>query len=117
MSFKTVTYLLFEKQKPELDSELLEEFDAYLTTKSFSFVNDGAYVDFVNDTINIYGNIFPSKEETFKFFDNVIPRQKKSRINYIGRPKTPKVEEQIIPEFYSKREFDMFDKYSKYEHE
>jgi|SRR6478736_2345907 len=117
MSFNTVSHLLFETQKSELDNELLEEFDAYLTMKTFSFVGKGEYVDYINDTLNVYGNLFTNKEESFKFFDNVIPRQKRARYDYIKRPKITKAEEKIIPEFYSKREFDMFEQMSKYEHE
>ena len=117
MSFKTINYLLFEKQQPELDSELLEEFVPFLTTKSFSFIGKGQFVDYINDTLNVYGNIFPNKEDTFKFFDNVIPRQRKTKIDYIKKPKVEKTEEQVIPEFYSKREFDLFEQMSKYEHE
>jgi hypothetical protein len=117
MSFKTVNYLLFEKQQPELDSELLEEFSPFLTAKSLTFVGKGEFSDYVNDTLNVYGNLFPNKEETFKFFDNVIPRQKKTKINYLKKPKVEKVEEEVIPEFYSKREFDIFKRMSKYEHE
>lgn len=117
MSFKTVNYLLFEKQNPALDSELLEEFSPFLVAKSLSFVGKGEFVNYVNDTLNVYGNSFPNKEETFKFFDNVIPRQKKTKINYIKKPKVEKVDAPVIPEFYSKREFDIFEKMSKYVHE
>lgn len=117
MSFKTVNYLLFEKKNPELDSELLEEFNPFLTTKSFSFTNNGKFSDYINDTLNMYGNLFTNKEDTFKFFDNVIPRQRKHRIDYLKKPKVEKTDEQVIPEFYSKREFDLFEQMSKYEHE
>lgn len=118
MSFKTVNYLLFEDQKPELDAELLSEFSPFLVSKSLTFCKDGIFTEYVNDSLNIYGNIFPSNEETFKFFDNIIPRQNKTKINYIKKSKLEQVEDdKPIPEFYSKREIDMMNELSKYLHE
>lgn len=118
MSFKTVDYLLFGKQTPELDAELLAEFSPFLVTKSFSFLNDGVFCDYINDSLNRYGNILKSKEEQFKLFDNLTMRQKKKRINYIKKPKATKEKEAVpIPEFYSKREIDLFETLTKYPHE
>lgn len=119
MSFKTVNYLLFEKQKPELDAELLAEFSPFLTAKSLSFCKGGVFSEYVNETLNVYGNVFPSKEETFKFFDNIIPRQGKTKIEYLKKDKaeTKEGEELPVPEFYSKREIDMMNSLSKYLHD
>lgn len=114
MSFQTVEYFLFGKQKQELDSEFLSEFSPFLVTKSFSFFNDGVFCDYINDSLNLYGNLFKNKEDQFRFFDNLIMRQKKKRINYIKKPKAIKEKEAIpIPEFYSKREIDLFGTYTK----
>lgn len=111
MSFNTVNYLLFGEQVLELDAELLSEFSPFLVTKSFSFLNDGVFSDYINDTLNVYGNLFKNKEDQFRFFDNMIPRQRKKRINYIKKPKATKEKEVVpIPEFYSKREISMFER-------
>lgn len=118
MSFKAVNYLLFEKQVPELDAELLAEFSPFLVTKSFSFLNDGVFCDYINDSLNLYGGLFKNREDQFKLFDNLTIRQKKKRINYIKKAKPSKEKESVpIPEFYSSREIDLFETYTKYPHE
>ena len=117
MSFNTTKYLIFDKPKSELDSELLSEFNPWLTTRTFSFYNDGAMVGYINDTLNRYSQIFPTKEEQFKFFENVIPKQKRKRISYIKKPKAKPQEVERIPEFYSRKEFDMLNNMSKYLHD
>ncbi len=117
MSFETTEYLLFGKKKPELDSEILSGFNPFLVSKSFSFYKNGLFVDYVNETLNVYGNLFKSKEDQFRFFENIIPKQKKQRINYIKKEKIVSKEQLPIPEFYSAREIDLFKNYSKYEHE
>lgn len=112
MSFKTTNHLLFEKKKGELDVELLESFNPYIVTKSLSFLGMEV-VEFTNDTLNVYGNIFETKEDKFKFFENMIPKTKKRKIDYIKRPKPEIKEDVMIPEFYSKRELDILDTYFK----
>lgn len=103
--FETVNYLLFQKNKNELDNEILEGFVPYMVGRYLSFY-DKNYVEYVNDTINTYGRVFDNKEDQFKFYDNIIPKLKRKKIDYIKKPKesSKKKEEPIIPEFYSKRE-------------
>lgn len=118
MSFNTVNYLIFEKRRPELDNELLEGFSAFLTMKSFSFLQSGKYVDYINNTMNVYGNIFDNKEDQFKFFENIIPKQhNRRRIDYIKKSKIKKEENAIIPEFYSKREIENLEDLNNYFYE
>ena len=83
MSFNTVNYLLFSKREEEINSDLFSEFNPYFTTKTFSFYKKGAMVDYINDTLNRYGNVFRDKETQFKFFENIIPIVKRDRITYI----------------------------------
>lgn len=94
MSFKTTNYLLFDKRKKDLDNELLEEFNPFVTTKTFSFYENGKMVDYINHTLNMYGNLFKTKEEQFRFFENIIPIQQRKKIQYL---KKPKVETDHIP--------------------
>lgn len=117
MSFNTINYLLFDKKKKELDKEMLDEFSPYVTTKFASFYENGKYVDIVNDTLNRYMNLFKDKEDQFKFFDNMIIKDRKRKINYIKKPKKEKNESLPIPEFYSKREIDMMEELDKYTHD
>jgi len=116
MSFKTTDYLIFKQDKTELDNELLENFNPFLTTKTFSFYENGKFVDYINDFLNSY-NIFKTKEDQFKYFEHIIPKQKYKKIAYIKKPKAEKIDQIHIPEFYSKREIDMMDDMRKYIHE
>lgn len=105
MSFKTVQHLLFEKKKPELDVELLEEFNPWITTKSVTFLAP-ELVEYVNETLNTYSKVFESKEDKFRFFQTMIVKSKKRKFTYIKRPKEEKKELDAIPEFYSRKEID-----------
>ncbi len=117
MSFKATDYLIFRQDKKELDNELLSEFNPYLTMKTFSFYEDGKMSDYINDTLNVYGNIFHSKEDQFKFYENIIPKQPYKKIKYIKKSKKEKLEPIPVPEFYSKREIDMMEDMLKYGNE
>jgi hypothetical protein len=113
MSFKATNYLIFDQSNKELDNELLEEFNPWMTSKTFSFYNDGEFVNYINDFLNGNTNLFKTKDEQFKYFENIIPRQKYKRISYIKKTKKEKVEEVPIPEFYSRREIDLFENLNK----
>ena len=109
--FETINYLLYEKNKPELDPDLLQEFNPRITSKVFSYYDSGKYSNFVNDTLNVYSGIFKTKEEEFKFFDAIIPKLKIRRSEYIKKSKVEKIVEDIqhIPEFLSKREISLYE--------
>ena len=110
MLFDTINYLLYKKDKNELDSELLEYFDPYMVSRYLSFYDKGTLADYANDTLNVYGNIFNTKEDKFLFFENVIPKLKWQKIEYFSksRKEQEKIDKnklpEVIPEFYSKRE-------------
>lgn len=108
MSFNTTNYLLFNQSKKELDNELLESFVPWLVTRTFSFY-DNDYIEYINESLNLYGNVFPTKEDQFLFFEHVIPKLKKKRINYLKKPKGEKLQDQVVPEFYSKRELNLIE--------
>ena len=114
--FDAINYLLHEKNKPELDPDLLQEFNPYFTSKVFSYYDSGKYSSYINDTLNLYSNIFNNKEDEFKFFDAVIPKLKRRKSEYIKKPALGKVKEdrQHIPDFSSKREVDLLESFCKY---
>jgi hypothetical protein len=67
-------------------------------------------VEYANDTINTYGNVFRTKEDQFRFYEQIIPKVKKKRVVYIKKPREEVTESKMpmaIPEFYSKREMEM----------
>jgi len=77
--------MLFEDKK-EITNELISEFSPYMTTRYLSFY-DKDLLKYANDTLNVYGNLFDTEEETFKFYKNVIPKLKIKKINYISKTK------------------------------
>lgn len=111
--FTTVNYLLHEKRKPELDPELLGNFNPFITKKSFSFYNNGQFCNYINDTLNVYSGIFKSREAEFRFFENLIPRLSRRKSEYIKRVKKDPVEMPSVPEFYSRREIEELENYDE----
>jgi hypothetical protein len=115
MLFDTINHLLFEKKKDQLDVELLEFFDPYMTMRYFSAC-DTEYVNYVNDTLNIFQDTFDTEEDKFSFYENIIPKLRFRRIDYPSKKKQsdkkPKNSEavKLLPEFYSKREMEYIDK-------
>ncbi len=51
--FEAINYLLFDKNKDELDSEILASFVPYMTARFLSFY-DKSQVNYVNETLNVY---------------------------------------------------------------
>ena len=103
--FKAVNKLLFDKVSPNLKYEILSEFSPYMTIRYASFYSDNVdYVNMVNNSINTYSSSFKNIEDQYKFFDNVIYKLPKKKIEYIKKPKENIEEGEIIPEFSSIRE-------------
>jgi hypothetical protein len=105
--FKAIDYLLFQNRK-ELDSEILEEFHPYMVGRYLSMYGE-EFVPYVNETINRYGNIFDTKEEQLLFYEQVIPKLKRKKIDYFSRPKKDVADDfGGVPEFLSKRELEEY---------
>jgi hypothetical protein len=85
--FNTINHIIFDK-KGEMTNELLEEFSPYMVTRYLSFYDDDL-LNYANETVNKYSQIFETDEEQFRFFENVIPKLKRKRIDYISRKKIP----------------------------
>lgn len=83
MMYDTLNHMLFNK-KGEMTNELLEEFSPYMVTRYLSFYDDDL-LNYANETVNKYSSIFETEEERFRFFENVIPKLKRKRIDYISR--------------------------------
>lgn len=81
--FNAINHILFDK-KGEMTSELLEEFSPYMVTRYLSFY-DKDLLNYANETVNKYSQIFDTDEETFRFFENVIPKLKRKNIKYISK--------------------------------
>ena len=81
--FNTINHIIFDK-KGEMTNELLEEFSPYMVTRYLSFYDDDL-LNYANETVNKYSQIFETEEERFRFFENVIPKLKRKNINYIKK--------------------------------
>jgi hypothetical protein len=81
--FNAINHILFEK-KGEMTNELLAEFSPYMVTRYLSFY-DGDLLNYANETVNKYSEIFDTDEERFRFFENIIPKLKRKNINYISK--------------------------------
>lgn len=81
--FNAINHILFDK-KGEMTNELLEEFSPYMVTRYLSFY-DKDLLNYSNETVNRYSQIFDTDEETFRFFENVIPKLKRKNIKYISK--------------------------------
>lgn len=102
---------MFEDVSKEIDSEALSEFSPYMVSRYFSFYENGKYIDYLNNTVNKYHNIFKTPEDQYRFFENVIPKVKRKKIQYVKKIKKQKVENvKQIPDFYSKKEWDLLTK-------
>ena len=106
--FDTINYFLFKNRNTELDNELLENFTPQIVCRYLSFYDKGILTDYANQSLNTYSNIFKSKEDLFRFYENVIPKLRWEKINYVSKKsKEVSKKEEIsvpIPEFYSKKE-------------
>jgi len=83
--FNAINHIIFDK-KGEMTNELLEEFSPYMVTRYLSFYDDDL-LNYANETVNKYDQIFETDEEQFRFFENVIPKLKRKRIDYISKKK------------------------------
>lgn len=84
--FDTIDYMLYGDRK-EMTNELLSEFSPYMTARYLSFY-DNDLLKYANDTLNVYGRIFETDEEKFRFFENMIPKLKRKKIKYISKKKS-----------------------------
>jgi len=109
--FKAIDYFLSPVRRKELDNEILEEFSPYMVSRYLTFY-DKDFTEYVNDTVNTYGNVFKTKEDRFRFYEQIIPKVKKRKVAYIKKPREEVMKDKMpmaIPEFYSKREMEMLD--------
>jgi len=112
--FNTINYLLNEKRKPELDADLLQAFNPFITQKTFSYYDSGRFCGYINDSLNLYSNVFKTVEDQFRFYEVMIPVLKRRKSEYIKKPKKTEKDESIpLPEFLSRREVDLYETLSK----
>jgi hypothetical protein len=103
--FDFINCILFSKKKNELNCDDESQFNSFMLNRWLSFYSK-EIAHFINETTNKYANIYPTKQEQFNLFFNILPMLKFKRINYIKKNKIDKENEEINkPEFMSLREY------------
>lgn len=91
--FEILKALFFAKSKnsEEVNSDSLVQFSPFMVNRWLSFYDNNKTI-FVNETLNKFHSLFEDKNETYKFYNNLIPQCRFKKINYIKKNKE-KVEE------------------------
>jgi hypothetical protein len=106
--FQILNKIFFNKKNhtEQANIEDINEFSPYMTNRWLSFY-DKTIINFVNDYLNKYNQLFTDMNQTFMFYYHFIPSLKYKKINYFKRKKEKDTEEFLfLPKntFYSVRE-------------
>lgn len=101
--FDLIRSLLFNKKLrvEDVDSESLQHFLPFMINRWLSFYDRNAAV-FTNETLNRFVGLFDDKTDQFNLYNNLIPRFKFKKIEYIKKSKDKKEEEDISIERFAK---------------
>jgi hypothetical protein len=105
--FQYLNSLLFSKKKIDMNCDDESQFNLFMVNR-WSSMYSKEINEYVNETSNKYWNLFDDKLNQYNYLYNLLPRLRFKRLNYlkkIKKEKKNKEEKQIIPEFYSEREF------------
>ena len=105
--FQYLHSLLFSKKKIDMNCDDESQFNLFMVNR-WSSMYSKEINEYVNETSNKYWNLFDDKLNQYNYLYNLLPRLRFKRLNYlkkIKKEKKNKEEKQIIPEFYSEREF------------
>ena len=105
--FQYLNSLLFSKKKIDINCDDESQFNLFMVNR-WSSMYSKEINEYVNETSNKYWSLFDDKLNQYNYLYNLLPRLRFKRLNYlkkIKKEKKNKEEKQIIPEFYSEREF------------
>jgi hypothetical protein len=105
--FQYLNSILFSKKKIDINCDDESQFNLFMVNRWTSMYSKELN-EYVNETTNKYWNLFDDKLSQYNYVYSVFPRLKFKRLNYlkkIKKDKKVKEEKQIIPEFYSQREY------------
>lgn len=105
--FQYINSILFSKKKIDINCDDESQFNLFMLNRWTSMYSKELN-EYINETSNKFWSVFNEKTEQYSYLNNVIPKLRYARINYIKKAKKEKLkneEEPIIPEFYSKREY------------
>jgi len=92
--FNFIDSVLFNKKKLNTINEGETQFNYYMVARWCSmYSTDIAQI--LNETTNVYGKAFLTKQEQYEFLLNILPKVKKKRINYLKKNKEEKIQENL----------------------
>ena len=104
--FDYINSTLFLKSKIDMNCDDESQFSLYMLSRWCSFYSKEV-ANYVNQTLNHYGNLYTTKQEQYDFSFNILPKLKFKRLAYIKKTKKSSDENElpIVPEFCSLREY------------
>jgi len=90
--FNFIDSVLFKKNILNTLNEGETQFNLYMLNRWCSMYSPDL-TQVLNETANIYGKSFVTKQEQYEFVLNMFPKVKKKRINYIKKNKEEKIPE------------------------
>ena len=105
--FQYINSILFSKKKIDINSDDESQFNLFMLNRWTSMYSKELN-EYVNETSNKYWNLSDQRSEQYSYLYSLIPKLKYKRITYLKKTKKEKKlkeETPIIPEFYSKREY------------
>mgnify|MGYP003977690877 CR=1 FL=1 len=105
--FQYLNSLLFSKKKIDMNCDDESQFNLFMVNR-WTSMHSKEMNEYVNETTNKYWSLFDDKLSQYDYIYSVLPRLRFKRLNYLKKTKKEKKskeEKQIIPEFYSEREY------------
>lgn len=90
--FNYIDSVLFNKKKLNTINEGETQFNYYMVGRWCSMYSPDI-CEILNQTTNLYGKAFSTKQEQYEFLLNILPKVKKKRINYLKKNKEEKTQE------------------------
>jgi hypothetical protein len=85
--FTLIQNLLFKPvKKDDVTAEEIQLFVPFMINRWLSF-SDKSKAVFVNHTLNKFSGLFDDKVELYKLYDNLIPKSRFKRIQYVKKVK------------------------------
>lgn len=99
--FSYIDSVLFNKRKLNTINEGETQFNIYMVDRWCSMYSPDI-TQIINETSNIYGKMFSTKQEQYEFLLNILPKTKKTKINYLKKIKEEKTEENSDIQYIAK---------------
>lgn len=83
--FDYIDSILYKKSLKDLNVDHSAQYNPYLINRWISMYSVDA-ANIINCTVNSYGNVL-SKQDHYRFLNNLISKSSKKKISYIKKPK------------------------------